>query len=574
MNRYVPWLLGTGLVLLTAGVLPAQEKKVTTQPPTDASAQAEFDALHEAYVAKYKPLYIKRELAWWDASITGSDEAYEQRRRADVDLIDLHGDRKVFARLKAMREGGGIQDPVRRRLLEIMYLTFLPSQSDPEISKRIVALEGEVEQIFGTHRSMIDGKPNTENDIREILGDSTDSAAAEKAWKAYMAVGQKVDAKLRELVRLRNQAARQLGFSDFYAMKLALQEIDPADLSRLFDELDALTREPFARLKAGIDAERAARFAVKVEALRPWHFGDLFFQEAPTVQRELDLDDLYKDKDPVVLAKSWFAGLGMPVDDILARSDLYEKSGKSPHAYCTDMDRAGDVRVYCNLKPTLGSMDTLLHELGHAVYSKYLDPDLPFVLRDAANAVTTEGIALLTGSMSKNQEFLVAVAKVDPQQAAPMVQAAHRALEQEKLIFCRWTQVMVRFEQGMYSNPDQDLSKLWWDLKKRYQLLNPPEPGRPDYAAKHHVVAAPAYYHSYMMGDLFACQVQEYLAKNLLRLDDPHASAFVGRKDVAAWLREKVFAPGSLYSWNDLTRRATGEPLTAKYFAELYVNPP
>ena len=37
----------------------------------------------------------------------------------------------------------------------------------------------------------------------------------------------------------------------------------------------------------------------------------------------------------------------------------------------------------------------------------------------------------------------------------------------------------------MYGNPDQDLGKLWWDLKQRYQLLHPPETvSRPDYAAK------------------------------------------------------------------------------------------
>jgi hypothetical protein len=56
--------------------------------------------------------------------------------------------------------------------------------------------------------------------------------------------------------------------------------------------------------------------------------------------------------------------------------------------------------------------------------------------------------------------------------------------------------------------------------------LNPPEPGRPDYAAKHHVVAAPAYYHSYMMGDLFAhflcgSSVAEYTNASTSQCMDP-----------------------------------------------------
>ena len=40
------------------------------------------------------------------------------------------------------------------------------------------------------------------------------------------------------------------------------------------------------------------------------------------------------------------------------------------------------------------------------------------------------------------------------------------------LIFSRWCQVMLRFEKGMYADPQQDLNKLWWDLVEKYQLLN------------------------------------------------------------------------------------------------------
>ena len=37
--------------------------------------------------------------------------------------------------------------------------------------------------------------------------------------------------------------------------------------------------------------------------------------------------------------------------------------------------------------------------------------------------------------------------------------------------------------------------------------------------------------------------------------------------EAGEYLRGAVFGPGNLYPWNELTRRATGEPLTAKYFA-------
>jgi peptidyl-dipeptidase A len=127
---------------------------------------------------------------------------------------------------------------------------------------------------------------------------------------------------------------------------------------------------------------------------------------------------------------------------------------------------------------------------------------------------------------------------------------------------------MTHFERGMYGNPDQDLGRLWWDLKKRYQLLNPPnDPSRPDYGAKTHIITYPAYYHNYMLGDLFACQLHDHIAREVVHVEDPDTTSFFGRKEAGDYLRDRVFAPGNLYPWKELIRRATGEPLSAEAFA-------
>ncbi|GAH77922.1 unnamed protein product, partial [marine sediment metagenome] len=82
------------------------------------------------------------------------------------------------------------------------------------------------------------------------------------------------------------------------------------------------------------------------------------------------------------------------MESILANSDLYEREGKNPHAFCTDIDKEGDVRILCNLKNNEGWMETLLHELGHAVYDKYQAPQVPYLLRRPAHIFTTEAIAM------------------------------------------------------------------------------------------------------------------------------------------------------------------------------------
>lgn len=174
-------------------------------------------------------------------------------------------------------------------------------------------------------------------------------------------------------------------------MMLHLNEQEQGHILKLFDELDALTREPFAKAKAEIDERLAVNCGVKVADLRPWHYHDPFFQESPTVFGT-DLDAIYKDADILKLCRDFYTGIGLPIDDVLKRSDLFEKAGKSPHAFCTDIDREGDVRVLANIVPSERWMDTMLHELGHSVYSsKNIPESVPYILRGASHILTTEG---------------------------------------------------------------------------------------------------------------------------------------------------------------------------------------
>ncbi len=336
---------------------------------------------------------------------------------------------------------------------------------------------------------------------------------------------------------------------------------------KLFDELDALTREPFRKLKSEIDAKLAEQCSVTVDELRPWHYHDPFFQESPAIFAA-DFDSIYAKADILKLCRDFYAGIGLPIDDVIARSDLYEKPGKSPHAFCTDIDRQGDVRVLANIVPNEYWMGTMLHELGHSVYSsKNIPPSVPYILRSEAHILTTEGIAMLFERFSKDADWLkgMGVPVSDPAAFDRAGAKMHRA---KLLVFSRWCQVMFRFEKALYENPDQDLNTLWWDLVEKYQLVHRGE-GRnlPDYASKIHIVSAPVYYHNYLMGELFAGQVLSAIARDVLHGVEPSRASFVGNKAVGEFLKTRVFAPGRSLDWNGLTRHATGEDLSAKAFA-------
>jgi len=263
-----------------------------------------------------------------------------------------------------------------------------------------------------------------------------------------------------KLVKHRNLIAQNLGFSNYHEMSLKLSGQDPAEVTATFDELDNLTKGNFAQLKGEIDAYFAKRYKIAVEDLQPWHYQNRFFQEAPEIY-PVNFDKYYKDQDPVKLVATFYDGIGLNVDAILAKSDLYEKPGKNQHAFCTDIDREGDVRTLDNIRPDSYWMNTILHELGHGVYSYYNDRSLPFTLRDAAHTFTTEAIANMFGRMATNPEWMLQMGIIDSTESAKIAEDSRKSLRLQMLVFSRWAQVMYRFEKSMYENPDQDLNKLW-----------------------------------------------------------------------------------------------------------------
>jgi peptidyl-dipeptidase A len=189
---------------------------------------------------------------------------------------------------------------------------------------------------------------------------------------------------------------------------------------------------------------------VPLAELRPWHYSDPFFQEAPRTGAA-DLDGLFASQDLLALATRTFDGIGLEVRGVLARSDLFERDNKDQHAFCTHIDRlSDDVRVLCNLRPDARWMDTLLHELGHAVYDTYLGADLPYLLRTAAHINTTEAIAMLMGRLAINPEWLARVRGLDEATVRGVAAAARDEQRVAQLVFLRWGLVMVHFERALY----------------------------------------------------------------------------------------------------------------------------
>jgi peptidyl-dipeptidase A len=535
------------------------------------ASEREMQQFVASHVQKIKPMDKAASLAYWDAATSGKAEDYDKVSQLTLMIRQVYSNPDEFAFLKDMKESGQIKERKLGRQLVVLYNGYLENQIESDLLKKIVDLSTQIEKNFSTFRGTISGKPITDNEIKEILKSETASIRREQAWLASKQVGAVVADNLIRLVKLRNKAARKLGFDNYHTLSLTTSEQDVKELDLIFNELYELTNVPFAKLKVDLDRILAAKYGVAINKLMPWHYHDPFFQETPMVY-DLDLDVYYTDKDIKELAATFYAGIGLPVESILENSDLYEREGKNPHAFCTDIDRQGDVRILCNIKSNEAWMETTLHELGHAVYDKYHNPDVPYLLRRPVHAFTTEAVAMFFGRLSRNPAWMQQMLELSDEQRAEIEEVSDKYAQLKQIIFARWDMVMYQFEKQLYANPDQDLNRLWWDMVEKYQLVKrPPARNQPDWAAKIHFTIAPCYYHNYMLGELLASQLHHRLVHDILKLDSDKDVSYVGQSEAGVFLRKKVFEAGALYHWNEMIKRATGEPLTPKYFVGQFV---
>ncbi len=500
-------------------------------------------------------LLKQRNLAYWALATTGRKRAKEKYIRLNNEWDGLFGNVEVFRAIKRVQSSA--ENPVEQRKWDVLRRISLASQGHPALREEENRLSAELEHTFDTFRPKVQGKYVNWNDISRILRTSLDSHLRKEAWEAGKEIGFLLAENLRQLVRIRNSLARSLGFSDYYRMALELQEIPPSFLQRFLQQMDEGSKPLFHAYHNALREELKKKF--RLEAVQPWHYADLFFQEPPE-KEEFLLNHLFRNVDMVEVTRKTYEGMGMDIRELLTNSDLYEREGKNPHGFCLDVDRKGDIRVLCNIRNDARWMKTLLHEFGHAVYHLYYHPKHSFWLRTPAHIFTTEAVALLMDRLVIHPVWLKTYVKIPSAQANKISRESRQRLKERFLIFTRWALVMSHFERKLYESEDIDLNRTWWELVEKYQEIPAPD-GRSqknDWACKIHLSIAPVYYHNYLMGEAWAMQLE----RKIERLGEKVS------KTAGEFLIQQVFHPANSFPWDEFVQVSLSEPFSAQPFLD------
>jgi len=153
--------------------------------------------------------------AYWNLATSGKKEYAEELERAEIEYKMYLSNRELFGQVKDVVEANAYDlSPLEKRQFKILFNEMLPNQLPREAIENVVKKEVEIESIYANYRPKVDGREVSQNDILQVLKESTDSEERKKAYLASKSIGEVIAPKLIELVKIRNENVKSLGFSN------------------------------------------------------------------------------------------------------------------------------------------------------------------------------------------------------------------------------------------------------------------------------------------------------------------------------------------------------------------------
>lgn len=525
---------------------------------------------------------IESAVALWNATVSGNETDYQKLIEIELDFNkhnqnssnlfapdrfdtfaqNVFTNEQDFLLLHKLKYSGLITDTLLSRQLNVLYQAFMGTQIEAGKYKKLIMNEVKLWQAFSAKKVEIDGKEYGAEQIDSIRKNTTDSALLKKISAALQRKGKLLAADIIRMVKDRNEFARNFGYPDYYHMALEAKDQTPEQVRTLLDDIEQKTREPFLAMKQTMDQQLANRFRIPAGDLKFWHCNDERSSYLPE-KLTLKMDSLFAQADPVHKAALFFEEIGLPIQDVIDRSDLKDSPGKSDITGMVNIDFKNDIRLIASVKKSLDGMRKMLHLGGHASNYKLISDDVPYLLR-TPNSVIAEGTAMYFENLVYDYDWFKNEISDDRGEHRQFFQIYRHLHQVDRLVKCRRFMVMSAFEQEIYRDPDQDLDVLWRDLNLKYLGVDiPGEKNACFWAASKFATSLSCTIHNMVLADIFAAQLQHSVE---IRVLDKTSGSFRISQEVGNYMVGNIFRYGNLLPWEQIIVKATGEPLNPSYF--------
>ena len=438
-----------------------------------------------------------------------------------------------------------MNDKHLNKQLKDLYKSFDEELNAGELKQKLREKENEIAAKYNAYVPKIDEKEVTKPEINKILETEKNPEIRKKAYDAKINGGDIIAADLQELVKLRNEFAKSQGYENFYEYQLKEEyDVNSAELDKLLDDVYINAKPLNNKLKQENQQELSEVFKIAPEELKAYHYG-LISDKNPAKA----INKALKTKEQVVdIAKTAYKNMGFDLDNMNITLDLFPRKNKNTHGFCFEIEPGKDSRILANLTNNTNSLDTICHELGHCVYNLGIDTKLPYLDRGTTPAMT-EAVAMMMGDLLQREYILKDV--VDGES----LKKYQNDYKKSEAKFINRSMLIINFEREMYKNPEQDLGKLWHDLKCKYLGRNVSENIDNEWATIPHYLSHPGYYQNYFRADLVKAQMYNHLTKELGLLTENNRTA--------EYLNNNLFKLGRSIEEDDLIEQFTGEKLSS-----------
>ena len=559
------------------------EREAPPPAPVAAPESPDARAFVEQVDRDLRDLFVAAGRAEWEKNTNITDATEAAAAKANERVMEYLG--------AAIRRAGEFiaADPDTARQLHLLRVTGSPppAPSDPALRAELAALGSKMEGIYGKGKQCKADRKGKETcrdlgELSDVIAESRSYDELLDAWKGWHAIARDLRPLYARFVELANAGARELGWADLGQLWRAGYDMSPAQFEAESERLWEQVQPLYEQLHCYVRAELGKRYGVDrvpADGLIPAHLlGNMWAQEWSNIyplvtpypgKTSIDVTAAlkrasYDELKMVRLGESFFTSLGLdPLPQTFWERSMFQKPADREvvcHASAWDVDLNDDLRIKMCIKINAEDLVTIHHELGHNYYFHYYYK-LPVLFQAGAHDGFHEAIGDAI-ALSITPAYLKQIGLIDQvpgDKQAVINQMMQDALD--KVGFLPFGKLIDQWRWDVFSGkitPDR-YNAAWWELRAKYQGIQPPEPRSEadfDAGAKYHIPANVPY-SRYFLARILQFQFHKALCEAASHDGPLHECSIYGSKEAGARLRA-MLELGASRPWPDALEALTG----------------
>lgn len=425
---------------------------------------------------------------------------------------------------------GHVKDPTLARRVDVWSDTLLLARV--EAKPEIVELQQQIAYTVMSHGYKVGDKRLSLGEIRAIIRANPNKKEREEAWRSHTELNNLVADDMLKLFSLRNEAAKQLGYSTYVDLRLEKNGmLTRQRVEELLKELTEATQSYYEDL-----IEEGAQ-KLGINTIDPWDIQYILEQQGGVPKQYFPKDKLNTSLE------EWCNHMGFSMSDYGIEPVFID----IPYNGLTMGLSRNNIKILANPDDGFTYYGTHFHELGHALHGALKTVDAYILNRESS--IYNEGMAEVFGYITHDLEWL----KKFHNLSDDIAKQALRSSIGPKYHYIRQRTAYCLFEYEAYKDLDQDMNELM--AKTEANILHCTYDPTPRWASNGWYVSYPVYWQNYVIADFIASQIHHHL--------NEHIGSLTTAKEAFDYVVKNYIQQGALVPWLEKVKKGTNKELNA-----------